>query len=767
MEFACGKIENVFGSDYKIIDSYGPRVRLPMPPYLLANRVTEMNAVKGEFKPSSITTEYDVPLDAWFSVDGQIPWAIAVEAGQCDLLLISYLGIDFEAKGVSLYRLLDCTLTFKGEMPKQGDRMRYEIKTNSFARHGHNLLFFFEYECFVGDQLVHTMTDGCAGFFSEEDLAKGQGVIMTKKELEERAQVVKQNFTPFISTDRKSFNENELLSLCRGNISACLGPAFDQGNKNPSLRFSSEEFLMLDRIIDVDPSGGLWGLGQVTAIKDLKPDDWFFSCHFKDDNCLAGSLMAEGCVQLLEFYLLYIGIQTHTVNARFQPIRDLANKVRCRGQVVPGDPAISYRMEVTELSLSPRPYAKANVEILLEGKIVVDFQDVGIELVEKDGPAGPPAPARRMDYDDQAIHEFALGSISKAFGPEYAVLESRGHQRNPNRELQLVHRVPLFEGTRQQFGKTSYLESEYDVKAGDWYFTKQPSGVMPYAVIMEIALQPCGVLGAVMGSPLLFPDVELCFRNLDGQAKLHFLPPATDQTITAKVWLDLTAPAANTIVQRYRFELWSGGKLFFDGKTTFGYFTPDAFTTQKGMDKGEKLPPWILSEGKSGTIYNLADEAACPLFQGISQAKLATGWLNFLDSAEVLGSGGKYGKGYVYAMKKVDPSDWFYPMHFHEDSVMPGSLGVEAIIQAVKVWALDQGLTKNFTRPRFSHPLDEAQWKYSGQIIPTNEAMDLETSIIEVVREPGKTIIWAEANLFKDKIRIYHIARIGVQIEEA
>ena len=36
---------------------------------------------------------------------------------------------------------------------------------------------------------------------------------------------------------------------------------------------------------------------------------------------------------------------------------------------------------------------------------------------------------------------------------------------------------------------------------------------MPYSVLMEIALQPCGLLGAYLGSTLKFPDKNLYFRN--------------------------------------------------------------------------------------------------------------------------------------------------------------------------------------------------------------------------------------------------------------
>ena len=142
-EIAGGSIASVFGKDYVAIDSYSRCVRLPMEPYLLVSRVTKLDGRLGEFKPSTVTTEYDIPNKAWYTTDGHIPWAVAVESGQCDLLLISYLGIDFECKGEKVYRLLDCTLTFLEDMPREGETLRYEISINSFARHDQNLLFFF------------------------------------------------------------------------------------------------------------------------------------------------------------------------------------------------------------------------------------------------------------------------------------------------------------------------------------------------------------------------------------------------------------------------------------------------------------------------------------------------------------------------------------------------------------------------------------------------------------------------------------------------
>jgi len=383
LEFAEGKISRVFGKDYDIIDLYKRRVRLPTPPYLLVSRVTKLEAKTGNFKPSAITTEYDIPQNAWYSLDGQVPWAITVESGQCDLLLISYLGIDFENKGDLVYRLLDCTLTFLDELPKEGDTLRYDIKINSFVRSGSNLLFFFSYECFVGEKMVLKMDGGCAGFFSDEQLEQGKGVIFSDKELAERSQAQKQEFEPFLVCQKSSFDESDMLQLTEGNLAACFGEHYEQYGLNPSLRLPPKAILMIDQVPTVDPAGGTWGLGLIIGEKILDPEHWYFPCHFKDDQVMAGSLMAEGCGQLLQFYLLYLGLQTCTTDARFQPIPNLPQEVRCRGQVTPISGKLIYRMEITEIGLTPHAYAKCNVEIVLNGKMVVHFQDLGLQLLEK------------------------------------------------------------------------------------------------------------------------------------------------------------------------------------------------------------------------------------------------------------------------------------------------------------------------------------------------------------------------------------------------
>ena len=795
LEFAGGKISNVFGPEYREIDTFERCVRLPMDPYLLVSRVTDLNAKLGEFQPSTITTEYDIPKGAWFCTDSQIPWAVAVESGQCDLMLISYLGIDFECRGNQVYRLLDCTLTYLDDMPKEGQTLRYEISINSFARHDQNLLFFFNYKCYVGRKMVLRMDNGCAGFFSDEDLAQGRGVIRSKDELNALENAVKQRFSPLLNCRKNVFQRNELLHLSQGNPAACFGPEYNIPNRNPSLKMAPETLLMTDRVVSVDTKGGHWGLGEVLAEKDLAPEHWYFPCHFKDDPVLAGSLMAEGCVQLLQFYLLYLGVQTRVEDAFFQPVHGLPQIVRCRGQVIPGDPLMRYRMVVKEIQLNPIPFAIADIDILVGDRVVVDFRDLGVQLAEKGSSiridrkfleeklnqevAGASKNSQasteknktlpaQITATDEQIEQFALGDVSLCFGEEYSEYRNRPVQRNPNGDFQLLSRVLQFEGERNDFEHPMRITSEYDVPEDAWYFRENSHPHwMPYSVLMEIALQPCGFISANSGAMLIYPELDLHYRNLDGNGTLSRHIDLRGKTIRAEIELLSTVASGNTIIQKHRYQLSCEGHLFYQGDTVFGYFTDEALEHQTGLDGGNTKLPWIEEHPKDDTKSYQLNDSDFGQEHGKPQLRLAESQLRFLDEVVISPSGGLHGKGYAYGKRRVNPADWFFPCHFHQDPVMPGSLGVEAILQTLQVFALDQELGNHFSNPRFSPVLSQTRWKYRGQIIPTTGIMQLEIHVSQIVKEDGQVMLAADASLWRDELRIYEVNDVSLAIEEA
>ena len=860
VEFAEGDIGNVFGPEYSIIDNYKRRVRLPTTDYLLVSRVTELDAVTYQYKKASMFTEYDIPLDAPFLIDGQIPWSVSVESGQCDLMLISYIGIDFQNKGERVYRLLDCELTFLEEMAFGGQTLRYEIHIDSYAKNGEQLLFFFHYDCYVGDKKVLIMRNGCAGFFTDEELADGKGVISTATDKAQLEAAKKSVFIPLIHNTQTEYNYQDMLKLVQGDIKGCFGDAYDQQGRNPSLKFSSEKFLMIERITKIDQHGGHWGLGVLEGQKELAPDHWYFPCHFKDDQVMAGSLMSEGCGQMAMFFMLWLGMNGQVNNARFQPMPGEAQTVRCRGQVRPQTNTLTYRMEVTDIGLSPRPFIKANIDIILDGKVVVDFKNLCMEIKEQDDNSPFPVelpnnvmlidkstkskkpetdtsasriesplsgkgaslntpderginpfihvdrPLMRVESDLTAatnkgvvplkhfqaplmqgqnrtpdsvpftpwhLFEFATGDISHCFGPDFDIYKGRTPPRTPCGDLQVVTQVIDVQGKRMDFKTPSSCVAEYVVPEDAWYFANNThQDWMPYSLLMEIALQPNGFISAYMGTTLTYPDKDLYFRNLDGHGEVIKRIDLRGKTIVNKSVLLSTSMAGGAIIQSFSFDLSVNGDTFYRGGAVFGYFSADSLTNQLGIDNGNVTLPWFVnhkipqSEIKQIDLTN-EQLNLFTLDEKKPAYRLAGGQLNFVDKVSIVEGGGDHKLAYIYGERTIDASDWFFRYHFHQDPVMPGSLGVEAIIELLQCYALTNDLGKQFKNPRFITSNTKVAWKYRGQITPLNKQMSLDVHLTKITTTDSEVRLVGDANLSKDGLRIYQVKDIVLSIVEA
>jgi 3-hydroxyacyl-[acyl-carrier protein] dehydratase/trans-2-decenoyl-[acyl-carrier protein] isomerase len=78
---------------------------------------------------------------------------------------------------------------------------------------------------------------------------------------------------------------------------------FGEGNAQLPL----PPMLMFDRITSIGEEGGAHGRGHVRAELDVKPDLWFFSCHFKGDPVMPGCLGLDALWQMLGFFLGWLG----------------------------------------------------------------------------------------------------------------------------------------------------------------------------------------------------------------------------------------------------------------------------------------------------------------------------------------------------------------------------------------------------------------------------------------------------------------------------
>ena len=105
---------------------------------MLVDRIISIEGARGRLGPGRIVTEHDVLPEAWYLDADRAPVCISVEAGQADLFLCSYLGIDLEVQGRRAYRLLDAAVTFHRGLPHPGEVIRYEKPTIA-AINGHAL----------------------------------------------------------------------------------------------------------------------------------------------------------------------------------------------------------------------------------------------------------------------------------------------------------------------------------------------------------------------------------------------------------------------------------------------------------------------------------------------------------------------------------------------------------------------------------------------------------------------------------------------------
>ncbi|MEL6746339.1 MAG: bifunctional 3-hydroxydecanoyl-ACP dehydratase/trans-2-decenoyl-ACP isomerase [Pseudomonadota bacterium] len=98
------------------------------------------------------------------------------------------------------------------------------------------------------------------------------------------------------SARQSSYDYDQLIACARGEL-------FGPGNAQLPL----PPMLMFDRITSIADTGGVHDQGHVHAEFDIKPDLWFFPCHFHGDPVMPGCLGLDALWQLLGFYLGWTG----------------------------------------------------------------------------------------------------------------------------------------------------------------------------------------------------------------------------------------------------------------------------------------------------------------------------------------------------------------------------------------------------------------------------------------------------------------------------
>ena len=165
-----------------------------------------------------------------------------------------------------------------------------------------------------------------------------------------------------VANKKGSYTYDELIECAHGNL-------FGPGNA----RLPLPPMLMFDRIARVTEDGGSHGKGDIVAELDVRPDLWFFECHFESDPVMPGCLGLDALWQLLGFYLGWRG----------SPGRGRAlgvGEVKLTGQVLPTATTIRYHVDLKRVIQRKLVLGVADAMMEVDGRPIYEARDLRVGL---------------------------------------------------------------------------------------------------------------------------------------------------------------------------------------------------------------------------------------------------------------------------------------------------------------------------------------------------------------------------------------------------
>ena len=180
--------------------------------------------------------------------------------------------------------------------------------------------------------------------------------------------------TDQMSEKRSSFDRDELLACARGEL-------FGEGNAQLPL----PPMLMFDGIETITEEAGAYGKGLIRAVLDIRPDLWFFQCHFKGDPVMPGCLGLDALWQLCGFYLGWLGL----------PGRGRAlgvGEVKFTDQVLPTVKRIIYGIDIKRIFRGKLVLGIADGWLEADGRRIYEAKDLRVGLFRPDAGLTPEMP---------------------------------------------------------------------------------------------------------------------------------------------------------------------------------------------------------------------------------------------------------------------------------------------------------------------------------------------------------------------------------------
>ena len=161
---------------------------------------------------------------------------------------------------------------------------------------------------------------------------------------------------------RESYSKEDLIASGRGELFGQDGPPLPSGN-----------MLMMDRIIKMTEDGGSHNKGFIEAEFYIKPDLWFFDCHFVNDPVMPGCLGLDAMWQLVGFYLGWLGGEG---KGRALGV----GEVKFTGQILPTAKKVTYKIDFKRVINRKLIMGIADGEVYVDGKLIYEAKDLKVGL---------------------------------------------------------------------------------------------------------------------------------------------------------------------------------------------------------------------------------------------------------------------------------------------------------------------------------------------------------------------------------------------------
>jgi 3-hydroxyacyl-[acyl-carrier protein] dehydratase/trans-2-decenoyl-[acyl-carrier protein] isomerase len=170
---------------------------------------------------------------------------------------------------------------------------------------------------------------------------------------------------------KSAYTYEELLACGRGEL-------FGAGNAQLPL----PPMLMFDRISSIAEDGGTHGKGHVRAELDVRPDLWFFPCHFKGDPVMPGCLGVDALWQMCGFFLGWSGAQ-----GRGRALG--VGEVKFTDQVLPTVKQVVYGVDFKRVFRSKLVLGIADGWLAADGEVIYRALDLKVGLFRQGAAVAP------------------------------------------------------------------------------------------------------------------------------------------------------------------------------------------------------------------------------------------------------------------------------------------------------------------------------------------------------------------------------------------